>query len=264
FLLVQGLETLHVRIERHNENALKVAQFLQDHPGVEWVNFPGLKEHPSHALANKYFDGGYGSIITFGIKGGLEAGKTLIDNIELWSHVANVGDAKSLIIHPASTTHQQLSPEALEKSGVNEELVRLAIGIEDIADIIGTLDTAIEKATGHSAIEQSDEGAIAALFASPFDRSEGLRQKVIVVDGSDALQTAVQALQKRHYIVTDVNNAPDTIDAVVTDKSELDQAAIADYEAKGVSIIFAPQIDALQTEKAIHSKADILAISKRG
>src|SRR5699024_5369810 len=143
FLLLQGLETLHVRIERHNDNALKVADYLQNHPQVEWVNFPGLKHHPSHEIANKYFSSGYGSVITFGIKGGLEAGKKLINNIDLWSHVANVGDAKSLIIHPASTTHQQLSPEALKESGVTEELVRLAVGLEDIDDILGTLDKAI-------------------------------------------------------------------------------------------------------------------------
>src|SRR5699024_3636921 len=150
FLLLQGLETLHVRLERHNENALKTAKFLQHHPGVEWINFPGLKNHPSHELANKYFTSGYGSIITFGIKGGLEAGKKLINNIELWSHVANVGDAKSLIIHPASTTHQQLDEAGLKKSGVTEELVRLAVGIEDIEDILGTLDAAIHHATGEA------------------------------------------------------------------------------------------------------------------
>lgn len=263
FLLLQGLETLHVRVERHNENALKVAEFLQNHPGVEWVNFPGLKDHPSHELANKYFDGGYGSIITFGIKGGLEAGKTLIDNIELWSHVANVGDAKSLIIHPASTTHQQLSPEDLEKSGVNEELVRLAVGIEDIQDIIGTLDAAIEKATGQSAIEKTDEAAITALFASPFDRTEGLRQKVIVVDGSDTLQAEVRNLEKRHYLITNTDDIPEKIDAVVTDKNTLRQDAVASYEEKGASIIFAPNIDTLETNDAVHSTKNITTIAKR-
>src|SRR5699024_4996371 len=143
FLLLQGLETLHVRIKRHNDNALEVAQYLKNHPAVEWVNFPGLEDHPSHELAHKYFSSGYGSVITFGIKGGYEAGKKLIDNIDLWSHVANVGDAKSLIIHPASTTHQQLDEAGLKKSGVTEELVRLAVGIEDIEDILGTLDAAI-------------------------------------------------------------------------------------------------------------------------
>src|SRR5699024_6406067 len=126
FLLLQGLETLHVRLERHNENALKTAKFLQNHPGVEWVNFPGLKNHPSHELANKYVTSGYVSIITFVIKGGLEVSNKLINNIELWLHVTNVGAAKSLIILPASTTHQQLDEAGLKKSGVNEELVKLA------------------------------------------------------------------------------------------------------------------------------------------
>src|SRR5699024_6962184 len=111
FHLLQGLETLHLRIERHNKNAEEVAAFLKKHRAVEWVNFPGLKEHPSHQLAKKYLASGFGSIITFGIKGGREAGRKLINNVSLWSHVANVGDAKSLIIHPASTTHQQLSAE---------------------------------------------------------------------------------------------------------------------------------------------------------
>src|SRR5699024_2823214 len=115
-----------------------------------WVNFPGLKDHPTHELANKYFTNSYGSIITFGIKGGREAGRTLIDNIELWSHVANVGDAKSLIIHPASTTHQQLNAEDLKKSGVSEELVRLSIGLEKADDIIRELDKAISLATGEA------------------------------------------------------------------------------------------------------------------
>src|SRR5699024_9871461 len=160
FLLVQGLETLHVRIKRHNENAVKVAEYLQAHPGVEWVNFLGLKEHLSHDLANKYFSSGYGSVIIFGIKGCLVSVKALINNIELWSHVANVGDAKSLIIHPASTTHQQLSPEALEQSGVPEELVRLAVGIEDIDNILQTLDTGLEKATGIKTIDTTTENAI--------------------------------------------------------------------------------------------------------
>src|SRR5699024_3371957 len=182
FLLLQGLETLHVRIKQHNENAKVVANYLQDHPAVEWVNFPGSEDHPTIDLANKYFTDGYGSIITFGIKGGLEAGKKLIDNIELWSHVANVGDAKSLIIHPASTTHQQLDGEGLEKSGVTEELVRLAVGIEDIEDILGTLDAAIHHATGEASIETTDEDAVQWLFSSPFDRSEGLRQKTIAVN----------------------------------------------------------------------------------
>src|SRR5699024_8020959 len=199
FLLTQGLETLHVRLERHSENAIKVANFLKDHPGVTWVNFPGFDDHPSHELAHKYFEYGYGSIITFGIKGGLEAGKTLIDSIELWSHVANVGDAKSLIIHPASTTHQQLNAEDLAKSGVTEDLVRLSIGIESIDDILATLDKAIKQATGENVLETTSNNAIDWIVRSPFDRSEGLRAKTIVVQGTESLLEKADALKALGY-----------------------------------------------------------------
>lgn len=247
FLLVQGLETLHVRIKRHNENALKVAEYLQAHPGVEWVNFPGLKEHPSHDLANKYFSSGYGSVITFGIKGGLEAGKTLINNIELWSHVANVGDAKSLIIHPASTTHQQLSPEALEQSGVPEELVRLAVGIEDIDNILQTLDAGLEKATGIKTIDTTTENAIEWLLSSPFDRTDGLRQKTIAVHGSDELANKVSALAASGYkIVSLTDSEEETIDAVVTD-GEIDIKA-----CKDANIIWSERATSkLESDKAV-------------
>lgn len=224
FLFLQGLETLHVRIERHNDNAIKVAEYLQNHPAVEWVNFPGLADHPSHELAKKYFSSGYGSVITFGIKGGLEAGKKLIDNIELWSHVANVGDAKSLIIHPASTTHQQLSPEDQKKSGVTEELVRIAVGIEDIDDIIQTLDRAIRKATGIYTVEASEADVLEWLFASPFDRSEGLRPKAIAVSGSDALLEETAVLAKRGYNVLSISDVnEEIIDVVLTDEAVTDE-----------------------------------------
>ncbi|MFK2825062.1 O-acetylhomoserine aminocarboxypropyltransferase/cysteine synthase [Bacillus sp. B190/17] len=148
FLLLQGLETLHLRIQRHHENALAIVDYLNNHPGVEWVSHPSLENHPSHELAKKYLNNTFGSIVVFGIKGGREAGKKVIDNIKLWSHVANVGDGKSLIIHPASTTHQQLSSEDLEKSGTKEEMIRLSIGLESPKDLIADLNQAIEKATG--------------------------------------------------------------------------------------------------------------------
>ncbi|WP_338754110.1 O-acetylhomoserine aminocarboxypropyltransferase/cysteine synthase family protein [Bacillus sp. FJAT-52991] len=148
FLLLQGLETLHLRIQRHHENTLQIVNYLKNHPGVEWVSHPSQPEHPSHHLAQKYLSNSNGSIVVFGIKGGREAGKTVIDNIQLWSHVANVGDGKSLIIHPATTTHQQLNREELEKSGVKEELIRLSIGLESTKDLIADLNQAIEKATG--------------------------------------------------------------------------------------------------------------------
>ena len=154
FLLLQGIETLHLRLERHSENALAVARHLERHPGVEWVIYPGLESSPYYARAQKYLPGGKGALVTFGVKagseGGYEAGKKLIDSLELFSLVANIGDAKSLVIHPASTTHQQLSVEEQAATGVTPELVRLSVGIEDIRDILADLDQAIEAANGHS------------------------------------------------------------------------------------------------------------------
>jgi O-acetylhomoserine (thiol)-lyase len=150
FLLLQGIETLHLRLERHSKNGLAVAKHLEQHPGVEWVNYPGLESSPYYARAQKYLPSGRGALVTFGIKGGYEAGKKLIDSLELFSLVANIGDAKSLVIHPASTTHQQLSVEEQATTGVTPELVRLSVGIEDIRDILADLDQAIEAANGHS------------------------------------------------------------------------------------------------------------------
>jgi O-acetylhomoserine (thiol)-lyase len=148
FLLLQGIETLHLRMERHSQNALAVAKHLQEHPGVEWVNYPGLPSSRYHARAKKYLPGGQASLVTFGIKGGYEAGKKLINALKLFSLLANIGDAKSLVIHPASTTHQQLTAEEQKATGVTPELVRLSVGIEDIRDILADLDQAIEVANG--------------------------------------------------------------------------------------------------------------------
>jgi O-acetylhomoserine (thiol)-lyase len=145
FLLLQGLETLHLRMERHSSNALKTAQFLKQHPSVEWVNYVGLEDHPSYKLAQKYLSNGHGAILTFGIKGGLEAGKKLIASVKLFSHLANVGDSKSLIIHPASTTHSQLQGEKLESTGVTPGMIRLSVGTESIDDILFDLDQAIQE-----------------------------------------------------------------------------------------------------------------------
>jgi O-acetylhomoserine (thiol)-lyase len=144
FLFLLGLETLHLRMERHCENAQKVAEFLKKHPAVAWVNYPGLPDHPHHASARKYLPNGAGAIIGFGIKGGQKAGVKLINNVKLFSHLANIGDAKSLIIHPASTTHSQLTPEEQAQTGVTPEYVRLSIGIEDVRDIIADLDQALK------------------------------------------------------------------------------------------------------------------------
>lgn len=143
-----GLETLHVRMKEHIANTKCVVEYLQNHPAVKWVLYPGDKNHRDYELAKKYLPKGAGAVVVFGIEGGREAGAQLINNIELWSHVANVGDAKSLIIHPASTTHQQLSKEELQLSGVTEDLVRLSIGIEHVEDLIDELEKAIQIATG--------------------------------------------------------------------------------------------------------------------
>lgn len=143
FLLLQGIETLALRMERHVANAQQVAEYLQRHPRVNWVSYPGLEEHPSHQLCKKYLPRGAGAILTFGIKGGLEAGKKFIDNLKIISHLANVGDAKSLVIHPASTTHSQLSEEAMAKAGVSADLVRLSVGLESLGDILDDLEQAL-------------------------------------------------------------------------------------------------------------------------
>ncbi|MEL7641640.1 MAG: O-acetylhomoserine aminocarboxypropyltransferase/cysteine synthase [Solidesulfovibrio sp.] len=148
FLFLLGVETLHLRMPRHCANALAVARFLEAHPAVAWVNYPGLESHPDHALAGRYLPDGAGAIIGFGIKGGREAGARLINNVKLASHLANIGDAKTLIIHPASTTHQQLTDEEQRATGVTPEYVRLSVGIEDAADIIADLDQALRAAVG--------------------------------------------------------------------------------------------------------------------
>ena len=145
FMFLQGLETLSLRMERHVENALAIAKFLQEHPSVTWVNYPGLSENSEYQKAQKYLPKGAGAILTFGIKGGVEAGKKFIDSLEIFSHLANVGDAKSLVIHPASTTHQQLTEEQQIASGVLPEMVRLSVGIESIEDLKADLDQALRN-----------------------------------------------------------------------------------------------------------------------
>ncbi|MGM9926649.1 MAG: homocysteine synthase [Bacillus sp. (in: firmicutes)] len=150
FLFLQGLETLHLRMERHSENALAVAKFLEQHPAVQAVSYAGLESHPSYKLAQKYLPNGQGAILTFEIKGGVEAGKKVIDSVKLFSHLANVGDSKSLIIHPASTTHQQLSEDEQLAAGVTPGLIRLSIGTEAISDIIADLEQAIQVSQTNS------------------------------------------------------------------------------------------------------------------
>jgi O-acetylhomoserine (thiol)-lyase len=146
FLLLQGLETLHLRMERHCANAMKVAQFLEAHPKVKWTNYPGLKSSKYHDLAKKYLTNGYGALVGFGLKSGLDGGRKFIDSLVLHSHVANIGDARSLAIHPASTTHSQLTAAERDSAGVTDDYVRLSVGIEDIEDIIADLEQALAKA----------------------------------------------------------------------------------------------------------------------
>jgi O-acetylhomoserine (thiol)-lyase len=145
FLFLQGLETLHLRMPRHSENALAVAEYLERHSKVAWVNYPGLKSSPEHGRVNKYLPKGAGAILGFGIRGGLEAGKTFIDSLELISHLANVGDAKALAIHPATTTHQQLSAEEQLATGVTPDFIRLSVGLEHIDDILADIEQALAK-----------------------------------------------------------------------------------------------------------------------
>ncbi len=144
FLFLQGLETLSLRVQRHNDNALELAKWLEKHPQVTWVSYTGLPKHPSYALAKKYLRNGFGSVLSFGIVGGYEAGKRFIDHVQLASHLANVGDAKTLVIHPASTTHQQLSEEEQRTTGVTADLVRISVGIEHIEDIKEDIDQALQ------------------------------------------------------------------------------------------------------------------------
>jgi len=146
FLFLQGLETLHLRMERHSQNALAVAKFLEAHPAVDWVNYPGLEGSSQYTLAQKYLPNGQGAILTFGIQGGVEEGRKLIESVKLFSHLANVGDSKSLIIHPASTTHQQLTEEEQRLAGVTPTLIRLSVGTEAIDDILLDLSQALKQA----------------------------------------------------------------------------------------------------------------------
>ncbi|UOQ87144.1 PLP-dependent aspartate aminotransferase family protein [Gracilibacillus salinarum] len=251
FYFLQGLETLHLRVKRHSENTEAVAHYLKNHPQVEWVSYPGLEDHPSHTLAKKYFCNLFGSMIVFGIKGGRETGRKVIDHVQLWSHVANVGDAKSLIIHPASTTHQQLSKEELKKSGVTEELIRLSVGIETAEDIIADLDQAIAVATeSEPTISTGAEKAISWALSSPLARENGdIRPKTIAVAGSIEESEALSKLSKLGYHITEADQADGEIDILyILNQKE----AAAAYTNQAKIIWFAEG----QTEPAVKEKAE--------
>lgn len=215
FQLLQGLETLHLRIVRHNENALELAKYLEKHPAVDWVSYPGLESHPAHAIAKRVLKHGSGAVLNFGIRGGKAAGRKLINSVSLWSHLANVGDAKSLIIHPASTTHQQLSGEELEKTGVFEDLVRLSVGIENVEDLKKDLDHALQIATGEGNATNNtvinDEGVIRWALANAVN-SEGdkTRAKTIAVVGLSGKESRpshrlARKMQRLGYKIIPVN-----------------------------------------------------------
>ena len=173
FLIMQGIETLHLRAKQHCANAQAVAEFFAGHEAVEWVEYAGLPDHPDHARAQSDFPIGPGAVFGFGVKGGYEAGKKVIDAVELCSHLANILDAKTLIIHPSSTTHQQLTPEEQISAGLKPEMIRLSIGIEDVADIIADLDQALKASRGAPGLSQSngsennDGHGLRLLFWSP-------------------------------------------------------------------------------------------------
>lgn len=216
FLLLLGLETLAVRMRTHCQNAMTVARFLADHPAVAWVRYPGLDGHPSHARAVRYLPRGAGAVVAFGIRGGRAAGAACIDRLALWSHLANVGDVRSLVIHPASTTHQQLSDEDLALSGVGADLIRLAVGLEDVQDLIGDLDRALRAATGLAPAGPAplnDEGVIRSVAADPFDHAGGKpRAKVIAVVGLSAnpgrpSTRVARKLQRLGYRIVPINPA---------------------------------------------------------
>ena len=193
FLLLLGLESVHLRMRQHSENAQAVAEFLRQHPAVAWVQYPGLPEHPTFARAQKYLKGGFAGMLVFGVKGGMEAGAKFIDTVSLFSHLANVGDSKSLVIHPASTTHQQLTAEQRVAAGVGDDLIRVSVGVENAQDLIADLDNALRVATGLGAEEEglgegqiivNDEGVIRWVLNSGSVTEEGERRpKLVAVVG---------------------------------------------------------------------------------
>jgi O-acetylhomoserine (thiol)-lyase len=173
WLMLQGLETLHVRMPRHVANGLEVARYLEGHAAVEYVNYPGLPSSPWHHLAKKYLPRGAGSILTFGIRGGRAAGKRFIESVQLFSHLANVGDAKSLVIHPASTTHQQMRDDELRAAGIGPELVRMSVGIEDVEDLIWDLDQALARSQRAEALpvahpDGAGRSTLSRAFGAPY------------------------------------------------------------------------------------------------
>lgn len=213
FLILMGVETLGIRMERQSQNAAVLAQRLAEHPAVAWVNYPGMAHHPSHALARRYLAHGlYGSMLNFGIRGGVQAGMRFINSVGLWSHVANVGDVRSLVIHPASTTHQQLSPDEQIKAGADPDLIRLSVGLEHVDDLWADLEQALASATGgtHHTPLMNDEAVIRDVVLST-TKASGEPRTVAVVGlssqpGRPSYRVA-RKLQRMGYRIIPVNPA---------------------------------------------------------
>jgi O-acetylhomoserine (thiol)-lyase len=212
FLILQGVETLHVRMERHCQNALELAKWLSNHPAVAWIRYPGLESDPAHKLAKKYLGHGHaGAVVVFGIKGGLDAGRSVLNNVALWSHLANVGDAKSLIIHPASTTHQQLSSAQRAASGVGDDLIRLAVGIENIedlkADLSRALNALLDKVDEGVLLndEETIKGVVASSFAGPSGKPKTIAVVGLSPDPSRPSFRTARKLKRLGYRIIAVN-----------------------------------------------------------
>ncbi|CAM3939571.1 PLP-dependent aspartate aminotransferase family protein [Alkalicoccus chagannorensis] len=259
FQLLQGMETLHLRMIRHNDNALAIAEYLEEHPAVDWVSYPGLASHPAHDNAKKVLDYGGGAVVNFGINGGRDTGAAMINAVSLWSHLANVGDAKSLIIHPASTTHQQLKGDDLKKTGVTEDMIRLSVGLESVEDLKKDLDQALRKATGDEETVNNtvinDEGVIRWALAGSTNRDvEPPRPISIAVVGLSSKEgrpsyRLARKMKRLGYKLIPVN--PKETE-VLGEKAYPDLASIPDdIEIDIVQIFRSPDVAVELAEEAI-------------
>lgn len=252
FYFLQGLETLSLRMQRHQDNAMAIADRLQAHPAVTWVKYPGLEGHPSNELAKQFLTGGFGAVVNFGIEGGVEAGRSLIKHVSLWSHVANVGDAKSLIIHPASTTHQQLNAEARASSGVTDDLVRLSVGLEDLEDLFADLDYALAQATGKEGSEREEDLYEEVMRAAVIHTPEGPRRKVLL-----SLSATSQSVKKFARLGYDVKQAVTKEDLAALQGTTVDYI----YASEESHDMLKDAVQQLQPHGVIHEGQSTLQVS---
>lgn len=252
FYFLQGLETLSLRMQRHQDNAMEIANRLQAHPAVTWVKYPGLSGHPSNELAKQYLTGGYGAVVNFGIEGGVDAGRSLIQHVSLWSHVANVGDAKSLIIHPASTTHQQLNQQARESSGVTDDLVRLSVGLENLEDLFADLDHALSQATGKEGPEIEKDLFEEAMRAAVIHTPEGPRRKLIL-SLSETTQS-VKKFARRGYQIRQATSSEELTELKGTTVDYI-------YAAEGTEELLQEAVEKMQPYGVIHEGGSTFQLS---